>query len=182
MKNKKALSEVIGYTLLVILGITIAGMVGVWLRMQVPSEETGNTCPEETSLIIQDYKCTVIGSTRYLNITIKNKGFFSVDGFVLKYTNAESGKIGLYNLGNESNNPESIYGKRLAPEETFNFKYNLATNTYLDQSSYQCTDPNPLNCWKIYLLDLQPFTIYQGEKNYCLKVSYKDIDPGKACY
>lgn len=179
MKNKKALSEVIGYVLLIVLGISIAGMVGVWLRMQVPQEDPGKLCPEDTSLIIKDYNCYTDGTNRYLNVTILNKGFFSVDGFVLKYTNVASGKIGLFNLGNMLNNLSSIYGTKLPPEATYNFVYNLSENTYSEQNQY--TECSSLDCWKVYLLELQPFTVYQSEKNYCQKVSYKEILSEKDC-
>jgi hypothetical protein len=178
MRNKKALSEVIGYVLLIVLGISIAGMVGIWLRMQVPQDDTGKLCPEDSSLIIQDYSCRSDGTNRFLNVTIINKGFFTIDGFVLKFNNAPGSKIGIYNLGNETS-ITSIYGKKMNPEEKYNFEYNLSKNSFTSEG--QLTGCS-LACQKVYLIELQPFTVYNGEKNYCQKVSYKEISSLKGCY
>ena len=58
------------------------------------------------------------------------------------------------------------------PEEKYNFEYNLSGNTYFEQVSFTgCNLP----CQRVYLIELQPFTTYNGEKNYCQKVSYKEI-------
>jgi len=173
--NKKALSEVVGYVLLITMGIFIATIVGAWLKLQVPTSDTGNTCPEETSLVILEYNCTLSGTDKKLNLTIKNKGFFTIDGFTIKYSYAPDGKIGLFNLGDKTNALDSIWGKKLIPEENYNYEYLIGNdgNVY-NEGSWQSSLSD--NERKIYLIEIQPFTIYNGEKNFCPKVSYKSID------
>jgi flagellin-like protein len=171
-RGKKGLSEVVGYVLLIVVAISVAAIVGVWMMSQVPEDDSGKICPEDSSLIILDYNCTRDIGSLIANITIKNKGFFVVDGFTLKYNNLPDGKIGIISLGNDSS-PNSRWGKKMAPEEIYSFKYNLAYNSFRGEVLESGLNPQDQS---IYLLELQPFTIYRGEKNFCEKVSYKEIN------
>ena len=76
--NKRGVSIVVGYVLLITIVIAIAGIVYSWLRWYVtPGEDI--SCPDGVSLVIKEYEC--VGDI--LNLTIKNKGRFSFDGFVV---------------------------------------------------------------------------------------------------
>ena len=44
-------------------------------------EDEVETCPESVDVIIKDYNC-MAGENGFLNISLKNKGRFSVDGYV----------------------------------------------------------------------------------------------------
>jgi hypothetical protein len=169
MRNKKALSEVIGYVLLITIGISIAIMVGAWLKLQVPKQDTGNLCPEETSLVVSSYECKdkITNSEKEIEITIKNKGFFKVDGFTIKFSNFPNAGIGIYNLKRDNN----IFGVELNPDSKDTYSYSLK-DVYKEGVSETITD---FTKQKACLIEVQPFTISNGEKNFCQKVSYKEI-------
>jgi hypothetical protein len=170
--NKKALSEVVGYVLLIIIGISIASIVGMWLRYQVPEDNSQKVCPEDSSIIVSDYNCAMqSGNIRTINITLKNKGYFIVDGFTIKVGTSINDKIGTYNLGNGSSGYDSIWGQRLVPEQIYNYVYSLENNAYDENRNVV-----HLSSTGIYLIEVQPFTLYNGEKNFCPRVSYKEIN------
>jgi len=75
-KNKKGLSEIIAYTLLILIAVAIAGAIYAWLQIQLPKERL--ECPEGVSVSISSYSCD--DSEGIINITFKNKGLFNLDG------------------------------------------------------------------------------------------------------
>lgn len=77
VKNRKAVSPMIGYILLVTFVIVLGVLVFNWMKTYVPQDELN--CPDGTSLFVKDYSC----SNSSLNITIKNNGKFSVGGYFL---------------------------------------------------------------------------------------------------
>ena len=82
--NKKAVSELVGYVLLIAIAISISIMVYSFLRVYVPKEKI--ECNEDINLIIQDYGCSV--QNKKLNITLENKGLFKVDAVYLRFGNS----------------------------------------------------------------------------------------------
>ena len=87
-ENKKGLSVVIGYVLLVVISISLALLVYAWMKgfLWKPPKE----CPEGISLII-DF-CRINITSKNLNLGLKNNGLFDIDGFIIRIAN-ESGKI-----------------------------------------------------------------------------------------
>ena len=83
--NKKAVSLMISYVLLIVIGLGIAGMVYGWVKFRatVP-EQIG--CPENTALIIKRYSC----ENNIINVTFQNKGLFSLDGFYIRASTKEN--------------------------------------------------------------------------------------------
>ena len=55
-KDKRALSNMVAYVLLISLTIALSALVYNWLRFYV-SESDINECPEGMNLVIQDYTC-----------------------------------------------------------------------------------------------------------------------------
>jgi hypothetical protein len=82
MKTKKAITELIAYVLLIGLAITLSILVYNWLRFYVMPYEA-KACPDGVSLILQEYSC----SAGKINITVKNKGLFKIDGYLVKVNN-----------------------------------------------------------------------------------------------
>jgi FlaG/FlaF family flagellin (archaellin) len=80
MKNKKAVSVLIGYVLLIAGIIVVSGIVYVWLRSYVPRPSI--ECPDGVSLFIEDVNCQ--GTN--LNLSIRNNGRFEVNGYFIKAT------------------------------------------------------------------------------------------------
>lgn len=79
-KNKKGVSVMIGYILLISMAVVMGGVMYAWMKSYVPTESI--ECPEGVSMIIKqyDYNCT----EKILNITVKNNGRFSAAGYYIK--------------------------------------------------------------------------------------------------
>ena len=92
-KKKKAVSEIIGYILLITFAIVIAGVVYSWLKTYVPKE--GIKCPDEVSVYISEYDASI---PEELNLTLKNNGQFSVGGIFIYYSTDETQEIAVNDL------------------------------------------------------------------------------------
>ena len=93
--NKKALSEIVAYVLLITISIALAILVYNWLRFYT-NQGQDIQCPSDVSLMIVEYDYACNSNT--LNITLRNKGLFTADGFVLRASDKQNSKIGIYNL------------------------------------------------------------------------------------
>ena len=129
-KDKNALSNVVGYVLLISVTISISVLVFGWLRFYV-SESDVETCPDNINVIIENYTCPTGDG---FNVTLKNKGLFTVDGYVLRFHNKSNAEFGFYPLGGD--------GVAISPGESFEEKYSFGDN------------PGLVN---IKLIEVQPF-------------------------
>lgn len=87
MKNKKAVSPIIAYVLLIVIGVSISVMVYNFLKVQIPNQE--EKCPEDVHIVVKNSLCDE--SNNRLNITFQNKGLFNVDGIFLRGVNQSGG-------------------------------------------------------------------------------------------
>ena len=121
--SKRGVSEIVSYVLLIVIAISISALVYAFLSRIPPQAK--NTCPDEVSLIIKDhcFKTSNNGEV-YINITLENKGTYTVDAVnikVAKELETSSKKvIPTYLLGGGKNPP---------PYETLN--PDLKGTTYL---------------------------------------------------
>lgn len=97
LKDKRAVSELIGYILLITFAIVIAGVVFQWLKTYVPKE--GIACPDEVSIYISDY--TFDKNSKELNLILKNNGQFSIGGIFIYYSTDETQEIAVNDLSKE---------------------------------------------------------------------------------
>ncbi len=88
IKNKKALSEIVSYVLLIVIAMALAAAVFSWVKFYIPQGEK-EACPDEAALAVTEYSCTEPG---ILNATISNSGYFNIDGFFAKASN-QTGKL-----------------------------------------------------------------------------------------
>jgi len=77
-KDRKGVSVIIGYVLLIALALGISGAVYAFLKFYVPKEIP--ECPSDVSLIVSNVTCT--GGR--LGVTLSNRGLFSLDGVYIK--------------------------------------------------------------------------------------------------
>ena len=82
MNNKKAVSLMVSYVLLIVITISLAVLVYSWLKLQANIEEMPK-CPEDVSLIIVDYNCL---EENIINLSVKNQGNFNIDGMIVRGT------------------------------------------------------------------------------------------------
>jgi len=93
--KKRGVSPIIGYMLLIVVGVSMGLVIYGWLRTYVPAEIT--KCDEDVSLQITNYEydCT----TKIFKLEIKNNGRFNVGGYLLRATNNSNDDIANVPLG-----------------------------------------------------------------------------------
>jgi hypothetical protein len=97
MSDKKGVSLIVSYVLLVAVGLAMASLVYGWLRFYVsPQEEI--ECENGVSLIIKDYDYQC--GSRFLNLSIQNKGLFDVQGFIIRTNQDPESGIGVWEINN----------------------------------------------------------------------------------
>lgn len=136
-KEKRGISELLSYVLLVGLGVTLSVAVYSWLTFYIHQSKI-ELCPEGVSIIISNYNC----SADKLSLEVRNKGLFNIDGFILRANNRTKGnpvfKIFVYNYTSAATPP-------LSPSQGF-------THINID---YRATA-------KITELEIQPYRIFEN--------------------
>lgn len=146
--NKRGVSAIVGYVLLISMTLAISVTVYNWLKFYV-SESEAEECPNDVSIIISEYNCrnkVIGGDSGSINVTLKNKGLFTVDGYVLRVHDKSDAEFGLYTLTDT--------GGELSPgeSETVSFSYENVTNYDLEI---------------VRLLEVQPFMIGENGRIMC---------------
>jgi len=86
--NKKAVSEMVAYVLLIVIVMAIGSLVYAWVVFQMPKDSA--KCPDDLSLIIKDYNC----SAKVLDLEVQNKGLFDIFGYYIRAANqSDRGRI-----------------------------------------------------------------------------------------
>ena len=83
--NKKGVSIMVGYVLLIGLAIVMGGTTYVWMKSYIPKEPL--ECPAGTSLMIKDYQYNC-GDLNWINLTLKNNGRFDIGGYAIHVSNS----------------------------------------------------------------------------------------------
>lgn len=86
MINKKGVSPIIGYVLLIGGVLAVSILIYAWLKTYVPSEEI--KCPEQVSLFADKLECKVNLTDIELKFSLKNTGLFNLDGFFIHSASA----------------------------------------------------------------------------------------------
>ncbi|MFA5019672.1 MAG: archaellin/type IV pilin N-terminal domain-containing protein [Candidatus Pacearchaeota archaeon] len=86
MLNKKGISEVVSYVLLIVVVVSISVLVYGWLRTQIP--QIKQECPDDVSLFVKGYNCDA--NANKITITFQNKGLFQIDGAYVRISNKEN--------------------------------------------------------------------------------------------
>lgn len=82
-KNKKAISEIVSYVLLISLAIAMAAAAYAFIRPYAEKPLPQEECPESISIVLENYSC----DQTTINFTLKNRGLFNVTGLKLKVIN-----------------------------------------------------------------------------------------------
>ena len=82
-KEKRGLSEMVGYVLLIGIAISLSILVFTWMKLRIPKPT--EYCPEDISLIIESYNC----SEGNINLVLKNQGLFNIKGFFIRGSYSE---------------------------------------------------------------------------------------------
>jgi len=156
MFNKKAVSEIVSYVLLISITFAISGIVYSWLVFYVtPGEEI--KCDDGVSLTIRNYEYNC--STKQLNLTLQNRGLFNFDGYIIRVNNQTGSNIGVYSLIKT--------GKQINTTQEYKDVY--ANSSILNDSRVVLGG-------NISFIEIQPFIVQK--KNlivYCEKVAEQRI-------
>ncbi len=155
LNNKRGVSEIVSYVLLISITFIIAGVVYSWLMFYItPGKET--KCDEGVSLTIRGYNYDCI--TKRLNLTIQNRGLFDVEGYLIRVNNQSGTDIGIYTLNST--------GKSLNTSEVY-------VDTYVDSSKLK---DNKILKGAIKFIEIQPFVKQNGTSEiYCENVAKQVI-------
>ncbi|MFZ1971019.1 MAG: archaellin/type IV pilin N-terminal domain-containing protein [Candidatus Nanoarchaeia archaeon] len=93
-KNKRGVSEIIGYILLIAITISISIFVYVWLKSYVPQNSI--SCPDGVSISIINY--TYSCTKNNLGLTLQNTGTFNISGYYIHASNSQSQQIATIDL------------------------------------------------------------------------------------
>ena len=83
--NKKAVSLMISYVLLISIAVVISYVVYRNLKTYVPQEKL--ECPDGVSIVIKDLKC----NSNKLEINISNNGLFNISGYYVSGATSSGG-------------------------------------------------------------------------------------------
>lgn len=147
LRNKKGLSNLVAYVLLISISISLSVLVYGWLKFFVGGAEVVN-CPSNVNIIIESYEC----SGGVLNISVKNKGLFDVDGYILRVHDRVDAEFGIY-VFNE-------FGVFLSPGDRFSESYVIADYSDVDT---------------VTVVDVQPFVDIDGKNVSCSSYSSQKV-------
>jgi len=158
-KEKRAISNMVGYVILISITIGLSVLVYNWLSFYIGEDDIPE-CSDGVNIIIRSYECyaTSSESTGRLTVVLKNKGRFSVDGYTLRVHDREGAEFGFYTLDKE--------GEPIAPGAEHEETYEFGAYTFDD---YQVRT--------VTLVEVQPF-VMDGDNISCRSYASQDV----SCY
>ena len=157
LNNKRGLSNVIAYALLIVMTIALSTVVFSWLQLYVGETEIAE-CPDGVDLVIKEYIC----KGNNLNVTIKNQGRFSVEGYRIRVDDRSGAESGFYLLIHDVNGADGVF---LSPGDEVRNKVFDFTKA--------CNDGCPNG---ITIAEVQPIYDEDGERVACKSDSAQEID------
>ncbi len=148
-KNRKGLSEVIGYILLISISIIMSVVVFQWLRTYVPKDSP--KCAEGTSLFIKEilYDCT----NSKLNVSVRNNGKFSINGYFIHVSNKANETLATIDISSNITFGGNISGNSVVFSQ-------LAENSLAPAGIKTCSF-NVANLGTLYRLEIIPIRIQE---------------------
>lgn len=158
MKNKKGISVIVGYVLLISITLALSVMVYSWLKFYVTDNKVED-CPNNANIIINGYECyngkVGLGGSESvpgnLTIELKNKGLFTVDGYMIRVHDVEGAKFGVYTLNNT--------GMKLLPGEEHDETY------YFNDTDVVAAVGKELHT--VTIVEVQPFMLDENGQVSC---------------
>jgi FlaG/FlaF family flagellin (archaellin) len=130
-KDKRGLSVIVGYILLIVLVISMAAIVYSWLKTYVPKEDL--KCPDEVSVFINGYEC----DSNTLNLTIKNDGNFNIGGYFIRASNVPDNEVATIDLSDKITSGETTLsptgiktlgnGNSFAPNDQETYRFDVSS-------------------------------------------------------
>jgi len=105
LQDKKGLSIMIGYVLLVAIAIIMSMIVYQFIKTYIPREAL--ECPGGVSVFIKETKYDCV--TNKLEVTVKNNGLFSVAGYFIHATTSEEQELATEDLSGKIDSGGKVY-------------------------------------------------------------------------
>jgi len=119
IQNRKGVSIMVGYVLLVVFAVIIGAITFAWLKTYVPAEALN--CPDGVSVFVSE--AAFNDSTLKLNLSLRNNGRFDIAGYFIHASNDSSQELPTMDLSPYLN--ESFSGKRFGNSVVFDQGGNL---------------------------------------------------------
>lgn len=126
-KNKKAVSEIVSYTLLIVIAVVASSLVYYFLQLQTPKDKT--ECKEGISLGIDYVKLTCYPNlNRTLGLTLLNNGRYKINAAYIRI--GEEGKSVKYWINDpaKDNNGDPLTNPQIENGETRDDKFYLSSS------------------------------------------------------
>lgn len=114
-RDKKGISVMIGYILLISISIVISIIVFQWISTYVPKESLG--CNDGVSVFVESYTYSCDSQT--LSLTLKNNGRFDVSGYFIHATTAPDQELAITDLSGSTDRGQG--GSVVYPPNQNNF-------------------------------------------------------------
>lgn len=160
-KNKKAVSLMVSYVLLVSIAIIVAIGVFVWLRT-ISNINPPIDCKEGTSLILENYLCTD-GIDGGIDLYLKNNGYFNINGVILSVGNDTEIFPVVYLMPD----PEGIFEGNIKGHYFLNATFGPREITSANFSNIDGQDMEIVDFNNIRIIQIQPFIVETTGKVVC---------------
>jgi hypothetical protein len=115
--NKKGVSEMISYVLLIVIAIGLSVMVYAYLKLYVMPNRP--ECPTDTNLIVQEVECYYSSGKMNLSVKFYNQGLFNVSAAYVRISKPYK------EVRFQINKDEELFNPPISPG---NFTWRLYTN------------------------------------------------------
>jgi len=175
-ENRKGLSVVIGYVLLIAISVVMSIVVYTWLKGYVPKDAI--KCSEGTSIFIKDLVYTCTPGAETLNITVKNSGKFSVNGYFIHASNvSDPDSLAVIDIS-----PRVLLGGKISGNSiVFNeLVYNYLTPD--EPTNVRMTSFNVTGYGRLYKVEIIPIRLQEeGNKKRIVSCGDAKISEMLAC-
>ena len=89
VRDKRGLSEIVSYVLLIVIVISMSILIYNYMKGFIPRER--DICPDGVALIVRSYTC--YAGSKTLTLNLQNKGLFTIDAYVLRASESEENEI-----------------------------------------------------------------------------------------
>lgn len=153
-KNKKGISVVIGYVLLISMAVAMSIVVYQWLNTYVPKDTP--KCPDDTSLTITELVCDTTADAPDLKLKLRNNGLFDVNGYFIRATTSQDQELATFDLSRRNRNGLAI--------NTDYVSVDIPINTKTDEHIFGLYDHANGTLHTIYSIEIVPIRIQEDEK------------------
>lgn len=109
--DKKGISIMIGYILLITGAVVMGAIIYNWMQSYVPKDTLD--CPDGVSLFITDAKCIQKGSDYQVRVTVKNNGRFDVGGYFIHATDSPEQTLAAIDLSKNLVSGGEVYNNAI---------------------------------------------------------------------